>query len=93
MKLTPRKQKRLIKGMIRTFYNNFPWRDLDSIFWKNQDKDLVEFLDEEFPKYTLKECYGALNTMLYNRALIIKEDSKSSEVQVHWMKMERFLPF
>ena len=93
MALTAKQQKKCIKWMIKTFYNNFAWRELDSVFWKKQDKCLNEFLEEEYPKYTLTECYTALNTMLYNRQLIIKEDSKSAYVEVHWMKMQRFLPF
>lgn len=88
MKLTENKQKRIIKWMIKTFYNNFAWYDLDSIFGKNNDLDLVEFLTIEYPKYTLKECYTALNTMLYNRKLIIEEDSKYSKLEIHWMQME-----
>ena len=88
MKLTDRQHKKIIKGMIKTFYNNFARWELDSIFWKKQDKDLVEFLGEEFPKYSLKECKTALNTMLYNRKLILKEE-KQYGTKAHGMQLER----
>ena len=89
MKISDRQYKKLIKWMIKTFYNNFSWYDLDSIFWKNNDLFLNEFLENEYPKYTLKECKQALNIMLYNRKLIIENDRKYWTVLVHWMKLER----
>jgi hypothetical protein len=73
--------------MIQTFYSNFAWRDLESIFWKKQDKDLNEFIYEEYPTYNLKECYTALNTMLYNRMLILKAE-KEYWTKAHWMILE-----
>lgn len=75
--------------MIKTFYNNFAPRDLEEIFWKNEDKSLTEFLALEYPTYSLRECKTALNTMLYNRKLILKEDRKSWTVNTYWMILER----
>ena len=74
--------------MIKTFYNNFARWELEDIFWKKQDKDLTEFLSIEFPKYNLKECKTALNTMLYNRKLILKEEGKYW-TKAHGIQLER----
>ena len=74
--------------MIEKFYSNFARWELESVFWKKQDKDLNEFLYGEFTKYNLKECKGALNTTLYNKKLILKAE-KQYGTKAHWMILER----
>lgn len=86
MKLTEKKQKRLIKGMINAFYSNFAWRDLESIFWKSGDLDFNEYM-KEYSSYDLKRCYTELNKVLTEKTLQ-KKAPENEGIKFHWMILE-----
>jgi hypothetical protein len=46
MALTERQQKKLIKGMIRTFTDNFSRWDLDTVYGKSGDLSFSEYMVE-----------------------------------------------
>lgn len=86
--MNEKKQKKLIKWMIKTFYENFdPW-DLESIFWKKQNLSLHEYLKKEYPTYTIKECYKELNKLLLEKQLQKNAPENKDILTYHGMIME-----
>lgn len=87
MKLTAKQQKRAIKGMIQKFTENFDRWDLDAIYWRNENLDFSEYM-QEFSKYSLKESYGEFNKLI-EEIKLQKQAPENKGMKMHGMRIER----
>ena len=72
--------------MIQKFTANFDWRDLEDVYWRNENLTFSEYM-QEFSKYSIKESYWELNKLL-EEIKLQKHAPENRGMKMHGMIIE-----